>query len=95
MKEEKLSHEILLRALDDMFNGHPLPEYATIEKQAYEQIKSLLTPIPKDELDEFVGKWAEQFPCGWCGNRVIDVTHYRKNKIPKMLKEYDKMKEKK
>lgn len=90
MSEDKLSREILLRALDDMFNGQPLPEYATIEKRAYEQIKSILTPIPEDELDGFVEKWVLKFPVACAADYKLNQKNTKA-----ILKAYDELKEKK
>ena len=57
-------------------------------EQAYEQIKSLLTPVPEEKLNEFVEKKVEEW--GYFSPRQKIIV---KGFMLQLLKEYDKEKE--
>lgn len=74
---------MLLRTIFDIDkeqgDGDFLEELKQGVRQAYEQIKSLLTPIPEDKLDEFVNNMSKNIGCYPYQTR-------------RMLKEYDELK---
>ena len=51
------------------------------DEQAYSQIKSLLTPVPTDMLDEFVWHW------------IFKEIDFDYDDLIDMLKEYDNLRE--
>lgn len=94
MSEDKLSREELIIWLKDFWSWYktgmekagiadPLPNNA---EDALEQIKSLLTPIPEDKLDEFKEKWVDKFDALSYNGLAIDVDLWNQ-----MLKEYEQL----
>lgn len=81
--KNKLSREELLICLDKV--------HGLMQPQAYEQIKSLLTPIPEEKLEELIKgnlkELQELIECGWEWDDTAVA-----NRAKQMLKEYEKLK---
>lgn len=87
MKKNKLSREELIKYLDYFYSHSPvIDDPEANAKQAYEQIKSTLIPIPKDKPDEFLRTWVHKFEFTY-------EYHTTKEKFVYMLEAYDELKE--
>jgi len=57
-------------------------------KQAYEQIKAMLQPVPEEKSRKFVEKWSNEIDSHVYKGWIFDI-----DLIKQMLKEYDELKE--
>ena len=84
--EDKLCH--LLSVIELNKGDKAVSDALQEEISQYRKAISLLTPIPEDVLNEFVGKWRSRL-----GERKPHEIYNNPITLKAMLKEYDELKE--